>query len=133
MDGMISNKNVLKKEILEYLRAGRPSIGWDIIKSIGKESHNVRNALSRLRRNNLVDTEKVRGGPRNRMVFQYTITKKGVKRLSFYQEGSEEPLKPRRQEEKLPTTLEELAKISKEPAKHEEMRKWTRPKRKGKE
>jgi len=87
---MISNKNVLKKEILEYLRAGIPSIGWDIIRGVGKESHNVRNALSRLRRNNLVDVEKVRGGPRNRMVFQYTITRKGLKRLDFYEEAQEE-------------------------------------------
>ena len=95
---MQANRNLLKREILEYLAAHSPAIGWDIIKGVGKESHNVRNALLRLRRNNLVGREKIRGGPRNRMVFQYTITEKGKKRLSFYQE-KEKPRRKRKAKE----------------------------------
>ena len=96
---MQPNRNVLKREILEYLAAHGLAIGWDIIESIGKESHNVRNALGRLRRNGLVKVpeEKIRAGPRNRMVFQYTITEKGRKRLSFYQE--KEKAKPKKVKE----------------------------------
>jgi len=93
------NRNVLKKEILEYLATHGLAIGWDIIKGVGKESHNVRNALGRLRRNGLVRVpeEKIRAGPRNRMVYQYSITEKGVKRLSFYQE--KEKAKPKKVKE----------------------------------
>lgn len=91
---MISDKNVLKKEVLEYLRDGKARIGWDIITAVGKESHNVRNTLLRLRRNYLVDAkeeDRIRAGPRNRLVFQYTITQKGLKRLDYYSQ-----VKPKR-------------------------------------
>jgi DNA-binding PadR family transcriptional regulator len=91
---MMSDKNVLKREILQYLRDGKLSIGYDIIKAIGKESHNVRNALLRLRRNYLVEAreeDRIHAGPRNRLVLQYTITQKGLKRLDYYSQ-----VKPKR-------------------------------------
>ena len=112
--------NELKTLILSYLRNHEDGTTFDISEEIGQEYHSVANALLRCRRQQLIGHTKVKGGPRNRLRKVYSLKPKGQARLEWYQQQARKA-----QEEKLPTTLEELAKIVKEPAKHKEMRKWT--------
>lgn len=79
--------NKLKGAILAYLEANSSVAALDISMDLGEEYHNISNALLRLRRSQLVNREKVRGGPRNRLRWEYTTKPKGLERLAYYREA----------------------------------------------
>jgi DNA-binding MarR family transcriptional regulator len=82
---MANNRNGLKKGILGFLRGNKSSAANQISASLGVERHNAMNALLRLRRNGLVSALRAPNGEHARRVFHYSLSKKGRKRLDFYE------------------------------------------------